>query len=246
MSNSPEHLSSPAKVSFSMPTFTLRPNQTISVLFSITAPPSSPRIPIYSGYIELAGGSTPVRVTYLGVATRLRSAPIIEASPKYFGYNTPVLFIGGSSTASTSGRAYTFQNDDYPSILWRLLMGTTYLSIDLIDANQQFTPTYQRRGLADDVSPDDALDTFAFDEEIMDDAIEVFQSMGNPALRRRSRSRESEVCKKSNGRDPSCDICKISNGRDPSCRTSSQSQVDTYKAVPTIGNIYMGTMWTRS
>lgn len=240
MSNNPQHdARAVASVSFSLPSFSLRPGQSLPVLMSIQAPKiDGARLPIYSGYIEISGGNVPVRVSYLGLAARLRDVPVFEGSARYFGYQTPAMLVGTGSEKSATGRVYTWQGTDYPSIIWRLLMGTAYLSVDLVNADQAlpFTADYPERRAFVDELPTGATDVLSVGGTTFD-MHRVLSGLDDDvadtsALHRRETTDER--------------ACRLGR-RTPVCAAYRASlAARTYDAVPVLGNIYSRALWARS
>jgi hypothetical protein len=241
MSNNPQHDTSvAATTSFSMSTFTLQPNQSVSILFTVFAPRTDPtRLPIYSGFIQINGGNVPVRVSYQGVTARMRDLPVFEGSSRYYGFQTPALIAGTGTDRSLVDQKYTFREADHPSVLWRLLMGTAFLSVDLIEADQQLTfgANYpEKRALWEDGIPP-AVELPQSQEHLHlinnTEFFEMPQSSGEESrLSRRETDRER--------------ICRVTGRKTSTCQRVLAPPVNTYSAVPIAGNIYSGKLWTRS
>ncbi|WVO16331.1 hypothetical protein L204_104006 [Cryptococcus depauperatus] len=139
------HVANAASVNFWQQSLLLWPGQTFIATIQFT-PPSrldAKTFPIYSGFIKITGGSTVVRVPYMGVAAKMRDMPVLDPTDFYLGINTPAIVdVNGNVQEGTT--TYTFSNGSYPSILYRLVGGTPSLLIDLIDAstNLTFVPDY--------------------------------------------------------------------------------------------------------
>ncbi|KAK4687445.1 hypothetical protein P7C73_g2679, partial [Tremellales sp. Uapishka_1] len=141
-------VSNAASVRFSQSSFSLKPGQSNVITLYFTAPTGldAKTFPIYSGWIQVAGGSNTVQVPYLGVAAAMKNMPIIDPTPYYLGINTPTL-LDQDGNVQTGTQTYTFANGDSPTALYRLVGGTPLLLIDLISANASlgFTPEYTSR-----------------------------------------------------------------------------------------------------
>ncbi|OCF36719.1 peptidase [Kwoniella heveanensis BCC8398] len=141
-------ISNAASVKFSQTSVYLWPGATTVVLMQFTAPQGldAKTFPIYSGFIQVSGGSTPVQVPYLGVAAKMKDMPVIDPTPYYLGMNTPTILDGSGAVQEGTGN-YNFQNGSFPSVMYRLVGGTPLLLIDLVDAsaNLTFTPNYNSR-----------------------------------------------------------------------------------------------------
>ena len=138
-------VSNAAQVWFSQTSLTLGAGQTTYVLLSFTPPTGldAAQFPIYSGFIQVTGGASTVSVPYLGVAAKLKNMPVLDPTSAYLGINTPIIETP-SGSAQSGTETYTFQNGDYPVVLWRQVGGTPILLIDLVaaDAKLGFTPNY--------------------------------------------------------------------------------------------------------
>lgn len=245
MANNPQHDSSVvATTSFSMSAFTLQPDQSLSVLVTVFAPRIDPtRLPIYSGFIQINGGNVPLRVSYQGVAARMKDVPVFEGSSRYYGFHTPALVAGTGTDRSLVDQKYTFRDTDHPSVLWRLLMGTAYLSVDLIGADQQLTfgANYPEKrafweGGFSTVELPQSRDYLPIINDT--NVLEVVQSSGVQSsgesftLSRRETDRER--------------ICRVTGRKTATCQRILAPPINTYLAVPIAGNIYSSKLWTRS
>ncbi|EIW70787.1 hypothetical protein TREMEDRAFT_68225 [Tremella mesenterica DSM 1558] len=144
--------SSSATVHFSQTSISLFPGQTTIIILSFSPPSGldSKQFPVYSGYIKISGGSTIASIPYLGLAAKMKNMPVLDPTAYYLGIDTPVIMTP-SNDVQSGPQTYTFQGDDYPTILYRLVGGTPALYIDLVGVNSSlgFTPRYntkRRRG----------------------------------------------------------------------------------------------------
>jgi hypothetical protein len=73
---------------------------------------------VYSGFIEITSLAETLKVTYLGVAARLKDKAILDISAKIFGYNLPAL-LDSSGKPQVGEPTYTLVNGDNPALHWR-------------------------------------------------------------------------------------------------------------------------------
>ena len=135
-----------AQLSLSSDTLYLKPGEKKDVTVSFTAPTITNRtIPVYSGWIEVAGQETGecLSVTYLGIAARLKESKVIDNTDFFFGVPIPAL-IDGNGNIATQETSFTFQNGDFPSILYRLVFGSPTLLFDLVAADFDRSVLVQR------------------------------------------------------------------------------------------------------
>ena len=153
-----------ASVVFSQSSLSLRPGQSTIVILKFTAPTGldPATFPIYSGWIQITGGSNTVQVPYLGVAAKMKNLPVLDPTTYYIPFNTPTI-IDSNFNVQSGTTPYNFQNGNYPTILYRLVQSTLYhvfklislrlvggtqlLLVDLVSANATlgFTPNYTSR-----------------------------------------------------------------------------------------------------
>ncbi|KAF9050212.1 pyrolysin [Panaeolus papilionaceus] len=141
--------SAPAGVTIVPSSITLRPGQSITVAALFTSPRvDKATFPVYSGFIQVdeSSGGERYHVSYLGLHGSLKDKKVVDDTDTYFGYKLPTL-LDSTGSAQTAPTNYTFQGDDYPALLWRLVFGTRSLQIDVVDPNIKFTPTIAPRGL---------------------------------------------------------------------------------------------------
>jgi subtilisin family serine protease len=135
-----------AHLSLSSDTFYLKPGEKKKVTVSFTAPTLTNRtIPVYSGWIEVAGQETGecLSVTYLGIAARLKESKVIDNTDFTFGQPIPAL-IDGNGNITTQEASFNFKNGNFPSILYRLAFGTPTLLFDLVAADFDQSALVQR------------------------------------------------------------------------------------------------------
>jgi hypothetical protein len=148
-------------------TFTVPPGASQKVVVSFTPPAGldASRYPLYSGFVEVTSSSESYHVSYIGLAASLKDHQIFDNTTTVVPYPSPSLL--KNDTRLVQPTNFTFKDTDFPVIFWRfvvvlllgltpvvsnlsndrLTMGTPALHVDLVDANIQFTPTFQRRGL---------------------------------------------------------------------------------------------------
>ncbi|KAF8757270.1 Subtilisin-like protein, partial [Rhizoctonia solani] len=99
----------------------------LPVVVSIKPPTGldATNFPVYSGYIKATGSdNTTLQSTYIGVASKLKDAKVLDNTDAYFGVKIP--------------------GNDTPLVIYRLVQGTPLLRVDLIDSKTNVT-TNQRR-----------------------------------------------------------------------------------------------------
>ena len=145
-----------ARLSLSFDTFNLKPGEKKEVTVSFTAPTLTNRtIPVYSGWIEVAGQETGecLSVTYLGIASRLKESKVIDNTDFLFGQPIPAL-IDSNGNIATKETSFNFKNGNFPRIFYRLVFGTPTLLFDLVAADFDQSSLVQRdlqtRGWLDD------------------------------------------------------------------------------------------------
>lgn len=109
-----------ASVWFSQTSVSLRSGQSTVVILKFT-PPSGldPALfPIYSGYIQVAGGSNLITVPYMGVAAKMKNLPVVDPTPYYLGINSPTI-LDSSGYVQSGATLYSFKNGDYPTVIYR-------------------------------------------------------------------------------------------------------------------------------
>jgi len=126
-------------------TLLLLPGETFPVLLDFS-PPSGvdPKVfPIYSGFIQISGGSTTVHVPYLGVAASMKNMPIIDDTTEFTGFVTPTI-LDQNMNVQAAPQTYTFQNGDFPTVEYRFVGGTPAVFIDIVAPNAKlgFTPNF--------------------------------------------------------------------------------------------------------
>ena len=113
-----------ASVELSPSTFTVAPgeNKTVMVTFNPPAALDPLTYPLYSGFIEVAGGSTgTVHASYIGLLGNLRDHQVIDDSATYFGYQVPAIINPNTGAPQFTAINYTFVGNDYPSLLFRFV-----------------------------------------------------------------------------------------------------------------------------
>jgi hypothetical protein len=113
-------VSNAASVSFYPSSFTLKKGDKQIVIMNFKAPTGldPKQFPIYSGWIQVIGGSTPVQVPYLGVAAKMKEMAVLDSSTYAFDYSIPTI-LDGQNNVQDGTQTYTFQNGDFPTALYR-------------------------------------------------------------------------------------------------------------------------------
>jgi Fn3-like domain len=137
-----------ASVVISPSEFTLLPGQSRQVIVTVSPPQGidASRYPVYSGFILIDSPGETQKVTYLGLAARIKDKRILDDDPGFYGTPLPVVTVGyGDAINSTHN--FTFTGDyDFPSTIFRLAFGTQRLRIDLVDPNIKLPTTLNPRG----------------------------------------------------------------------------------------------------
>ena len=127
--------------------FTLPPGQSQSVTVLIKPPTGvDPKVlPVYSGFIQVANPTESYHVTYLGLASSLKDARVVDNTDAFFGVNLPVI-VDGAGNFVQGPRNFTFVGADVPTLVTRLDFGTPVFRADLVDPNIKLTTTLNQRG----------------------------------------------------------------------------------------------------
>ncbi|KAL9936412.1 hypothetical protein V8E36_004480 [Tilletia maclaganii] len=135
-----------ASVKFSTSSLTVLPGKSGSVSLTFTALGlDTSTLPVYSGFITIKSSASfgSLSVPYSGVAVKLNSRKVLDTSDTAIGIALPAFVKPDGETVITDDkRVYSLKSSkSRPSLLWRLLTGTAYYSIDLVEANTTFTPS---------------------------------------------------------------------------------------------------------
>ncbi|KAF8149470.1 pyrolysin [Crassisporium funariophilum] len=127
--------------------FTIRPGQTQTVVATFKPPTGLDKstFPVFSGFIEIAGPSENLHVTYLGLQGSLKDMQVIDNTDVIFGVPIPAVLDAAGDVQSGPAN-YTFVNGDVPTLLWRLAFGTPAFRADLVDSTIKIKPTLNVRG----------------------------------------------------------------------------------------------------
>ncbi|EJD54606.1 hypothetical protein AURDEDRAFT_179722 [Auricularia subglabra TFB-10046 SS5] len=134
-----------AGVRISPSTLTLPAGGTGRVTVSITPPRGLDRktLPVYSGFVQIKSPSETLKVSYLGLASALKDAQVVDNTDTFFGIVTPVI-VDGDGNVQEGSRNYTFVGADVPSLLFRLAMGTPAFKLDLVSPNIKISTNLKR------------------------------------------------------------------------------------------------------
>ncbi|CAD7067466.1 unnamed protein product [Tilletia caries] len=135
-----------ASVQFSSETVTILPGKSQDVSMTFKAPVlDTSTLPIYSGFISIKSSISfgSMHVPYSGVGTKLSSQQVLDTSDSALGFAVPALLKPDGKTVITDDqRVYSLESSEsQPTLVWRLLTGTLFYSIDLVDGNTTFVPT---------------------------------------------------------------------------------------------------------
>ncbi|KAH6897584.1 peptidase [Coprinopsis sp. MPI-PUGE-AT-0042] len=135
-----------ARVTIIPSNLVLPPGQTGRVIVNIS-PPSGvdkARFPVYSGFILIDSPGETQRVTYLGLAAKLKDKRILDDDTQWIGAALPAVTNGWDEPVN-GPHNFTFTGDDYPGLVFRLAFGTPRLRIDLVDPNLKIATTLDPR-----------------------------------------------------------------------------------------------------
>ncbi|KAJ1301871.1 hypothetical protein OPQ81_009098 [Rhizoctonia solani] len=120
----------------------------VSVVVTVQAPTGldATKFPVYSGYIKASGSDgTNLQSTYMGLAANLKDAKVVDNTDAFFGVKLPLITDKQGKPVPEGGSAtYTMNGTDTPLVLYRLVMGTPLLRIDLIDSNTEVKTNLRR------------------------------------------------------------------------------------------------------
>jgi hypothetical protein len=126
----------------------LLPGQTGKVIVNISPPGGvdKARFPVYSGFILIDSPGETQRVTYLGLAAKLKDKRILDDDTQWIGAALPSITDGWDAPVN-GPHNFTFTGDDYPGIVFRLAFGTPRLRIDLVSTDLKIATTLDPRAL---------------------------------------------------------------------------------------------------
>ncbi|KAG5644690.1 hypothetical protein DXG03_007913 [Asterophora parasitica] len=137
-----------ASVTLSTTSFTLLPGLSLPIVAKFTLPKGdASTFPVYSGFIEVSSGPTDnLHVTYLGLGASLKDKQVLDNTDYFFGERLPAV-LDNTGEVQVNPTNYTFKDQDFPTVLYRLAFGTPQLRVDLVDSNIQLAGTINPRGL---------------------------------------------------------------------------------------------------
>ncbi|KAH8923038.1 subtilisin-like protein [Atractiella rhizophila] len=147
---SPEHSTSvAATISLSHNRITVPAVGEASITIKINKPADSARYPVYSGFVVFTSGSEVLKVPYFGVAGSLYDTSVMDYGTAAEGVPMPFIWTAGNPNdgpvgggdVQVGGHTYTLSGNSFPSIIFRLAMGTARFTIDLIPASQSVPTT---------------------------------------------------------------------------------------------------------
>ncbi|RUS34525.1 peptidase S8/S53 domain-containing protein [Jimgerdemannia flammicorona] len=120
-----------ANVTFSEKFVTLKPGKSVKVQVSVFPPKTNPTDHlIYGGYLvvkPLDVGQKPIHVPYFGMVGNMYDLPIFDKS-------YPVIQNTDGSLVNETKVTYSLNGNDYPTVMVRLLTGTTYIELDIVNS----------------------------------------------------------------------------------------------------------------
>ena len=120
---------------------------TSETVFVIIKPPkglNSADNPVFSGFLEIANAQESYHVTYLGLASALKDTHVVDNTDAFFGVKIPAIFDSNNNVVNAT-KNFTFQGNDFPSVVSRLNFGTPLLRFDLVESNIKLTTSLSRR-----------------------------------------------------------------------------------------------------
>ncbi|KAG5646298.1 hypothetical protein DXG03_003895 [Asterophora parasitica] len=136
-----------ASVTLSTTNFTLLPGLSLPIVAKFSLPKGdASTYPVYSGFIEVSSGPENLHVTYLGLGASLKDKQVLDNTDYYFGVPLPTI-LDNTGEVQAKPTNYTFKDQDFPTVLYRLAFGTPQLRVDLVDSNIQLAGTINPRGL---------------------------------------------------------------------------------------------------
>ncbi|CAE6448675.1 unnamed protein product [Rhizoctonia solani] len=104
------------------------------------------KFPVYSGYIKAFGSdNTTLQSTYMGLAATLKDAKILDNTDALLGVKLPAITDSKGTPVPPAGSiTSTMNGSDTAVLIYRLVMGTPLMRIDLINSISNVT-TNQRR-----------------------------------------------------------------------------------------------------
>lgn len=139
--------SAPARVSFSRTNVPLSPGKKATITVTFTAPPYDPSWPVYSGWVVVEAEGLTRRISYTGVAGKLRDKQVVDNTADYFGVKLPAIADGTGDFVNPSRQntTYTFKNGDQPMLVWRLAFGTPRIHVHLVSSTTTVKSTLSAR-----------------------------------------------------------------------------------------------------
>ncbi|KZV95486.1 subtilisin-like protease [Exidia glandulosa HHB12029] len=119
-------IDAPAVVHIDKETVVVGPGRSVEVKITIRPPDSLDprRLPILSGFIQVASADEMLHVSYLGLGASLRDAQIIDP--------TSLQLLDAAKKEHDGSEVYTLRDGDAPTVKFKLAMGTQSLRVDLV------------------------------------------------------------------------------------------------------------------
>ena len=137
-------------VSLSLAKAIVLPGISLPIIVSVAVPKTAAkaRVPIYSGHIEVATAGEILKASYVGAGTDLKTAPVIDNTGEFLGVPMPVI-LDAAGEIQTEPTSYTFVGEDYPVFVWRQVLGSARLTVDLVTATSTVKPNIKRGVVGD-------------------------------------------------------------------------------------------------
>lgn len=135
-----------ATVHLSLHTVPLLPGASLPVIAHFSAPTGldSNRLPVFSGFIQIAGNNETLHIPYMGAAAALKDKAVLDTTNVYFGYKIPSL-MDAQGNITKGMHTYTLQGNDAPTVLFRMSFGSPLVRVDLVASNTDVKPTIKKR-----------------------------------------------------------------------------------------------------
>ncbi|KAG7085344.1 hypothetical protein E1B28_002910 [Marasmius oreades] len=149
-----------ASLVLSVTTFMLQAGESKTITANFTPLRVDPdAFPVYSGFIQISSDAedqAPLHVPYLGLAASLRDKQVVDDTDVVLGIKVPAI-LNATGDVQKVTTNYTFEEEDFPSVLLRLVFGTAKLRFDLVNDNIEINTTLNKQ-----VSFEEAESTFEF------------------------------------------------------------------------------------
>lgn len=128
---------------------TVPPGGTGTVIATFTPPHiGASTLPVYSGFIQVAGGGETQRVAYLGAVGDLKARTVLDTTDEFFGEKIPAIW-NATGDFQEGVQAYNLSESDQPSVVFRLTFGSPLVRLDLVPKDFKIPSAHGKRALLD-------------------------------------------------------------------------------------------------